>query len=166
MVHVGTTHVGLARMEINDHVAPFPLVGGVPLQRGPIRMLLQRSGGHRSSFGRDHPIPEIDIQVQSIHPSEGCFSPCVQDQKARFLSGHRRRRHKARRQDPLDARPKPHPPRIRPILSGRGSRTVPSFGLEFPKLRALKVAGVESRPEIVGANLTHITADGSLNPQH
>ena len=39
------------------------------------------------------------------------------------------------------------------------------FGLVFPKLRVLKVAGVGAWPEIVGANLTHITIHVSPNPR-
>jgi hypothetical protein len=49
----------------------------------------------------------------------------------------------------------PHPPTSFPNL----------FGLEFPKLRVLKVAGVEAWPEIVGANLTRITINSSLDPR-
>ena len=39
------------------------------------------------------------------------------------------------------------------------------FGLDFPKLRVLKVSGVEAWPEIVGANLTSITINVSFDPQ-
>ena len=38
------------------------------------------------------------------------------------------------------------------------------FNLEFPKLRELKVTGVEAWPEIVGTNLTSITIGAPLNP--
>jgi len=38
------------------------------------------------------------------------------------------------------------------------------FGLEFPKLRVLEVTRVEGWPEVVGANLTHIIINASLNP--
>jgi len=47
----------------------------------------------------------------------------------------------------------------------RGNPPFPNLiGLEFPKLRVLKVAGVEGWPEVVGTNLTHITINDSLNP--
>jgi hypothetical protein len=39
------------------------------------------------------------------------------------------------------------------------------FGLEVPKLRVLKVRGVEGWPEIVGANLTRITINYFLIPR-
>ena len=39
------------------------------------------------------------------------------------------------------------------------------FGLEFPKLRVLKVEGVDGWPEIVGANLTRITFNNFLLPR-
>jgi len=39
------------------------------------------------------------------------------------------------------------------------------FELEFPKLRVLKVSGIEYWPEIVGANLTRITIAVHFNPQ-
>ena len=38
------------------------------------------------------------------------------------------------------------------------------FGLEVPQLRELEVTGIEEWPEIIGANLTHITINASLNP--
>ena len=38
------------------------------------------------------------------------------------------------------------------------------FGLEFPKLRVLEVAGIGAWPKVVGTNLTHITFNTSLNP--
>lgn len=38
------------------------------------------------------------------------------------------------------------------------------FGLEFPKLRNLEVTRVNAWPEIVGANLTHITINSFLDP--
>ena len=38
------------------------------------------------------------------------------------------------------------------------------FGLEFPKLRVLEVTRVQGWPEVVGANLTHIIINASLNP--
>ena len=38
------------------------------------------------------------------------------------------------------------------------------FGLEFPRLRVLKVVCVEDWPEIVGVNLTRITINFSLTP--
>jgi hypothetical protein len=39
------------------------------------------------------------------------------------------------------------------------------FGLEFPRLRVLKVAGAEDWPEIVRANLTRITVNYSFTPR-
>ena len=38
------------------------------------------------------------------------------------------------------------------------------FGLEFPKLRKLEIANVDAWPKVVGANLTHITINCSLDP--
>jgi len=51
---------------------------------------------------------------------------------------------------------------------GPGDKTAPFpglFGLRFPNLKVLEVTGIEAWPETVGANLTHITINASLNPQ-
>ena len=46
-----------------------------------------------------------------------------------------------------------------------GTKPFPSlFGLEFPRLRELKVTGIEAWPKIAGANLTHVTVRSSLDP--
>ena len=87
MVHVGQTHVRLARVEVDDPVVSFPLVHGVPQRGNPTR-------GHsdvvaevrKAPFGRDHPdeIP-TDSEVQSRLSRVGGFSAHVQDSKVHLV---------------------------------------------------------------------------------
>jgi len=66
------------------------------------------------------------------------------------------------------SKPAPHLIHLELDAAQQLGRTTPFpniFGLEFPKLRVLKVAGIEGWPEIVGANLTRITINKFLKPQ-
>jgi hypothetical protein len=85
MVHMGTAHVRLARVEIGDLVVPFSLVGGVPQQRS-------LSANHsdvvaevrRTFFGCDCPTGIFwdRTKVLSILPRAGRFGTYAQDTKA------------------------------------------------------------------------------------
>ena len=130
----------------------------------PIHMLLQRSGGHPLGR-RDHPIPRIDFQVQPRQPGADVSAHAPRIRKLVFYPD-------ADGDDiksvvKILSMPAPNLTHLELVLLTLDGGTVwfpRLFGLEFPKLTVLKVAGVESWPEIVWANLTHITVDGSLNP--
>ena len=89
-VHMGPTYVCLARMEIDDLILSFPLVGGASRRR-----ILP--GDHsdvaakvrRAFFGCDRAdvLPRSRVGVQSILPCAGRFDTCIQNQEARHLPG-------------------------------------------------------------------------------
>ena len=86
MVHMGTAHVRLARVEIYDPVVPFPLVGGVPQQRNLLKkhsdVIAEVRG---TSFRCDRHTGILQLKVQSILPCAGRFSTYVQDTKVLLL---------------------------------------------------------------------------------
>lgn len=128
-----------------------------------VRMLLQKSGGH-----------PLDVIVPLEYPDSG--SRFNRYSHALDASAHAPRIRKLTFY-PDDGRndmehivrifSKPAPNLTHLDLAVLLDKPVPFpdlFGLEFPKLRVLEVTRVECWPGLVGANLTHIIINASLNP--
>jgi hypothetical protein len=126
-------------------------------------MLLRRSGGH----------PLGVIIPGTIRQPTSKF---IRNSQALEVSAHASRIQKFIFEDyggydtnrivGVFSRPAPNLTHLGLRTSGPGGITpFPNlFGLDFPKLKTLELEWVEAWPKIVGANLTRITINGTLDP--
>ena len=128
-----------------------------------IRMLLGRSGGHPLNVI----VPHSGSTPKSIRYSHALDASAHTPRIQKFLfnlgAGGNDAKHIAR----IFSKPAPSLTHLELATHfvQNGTTLFPDlFGLEFPNLRVLEVTGIEDWPEIVGANLTHININASLDP--
>ena len=156
-------------------ILSFPSLWSVPYLGSEVspeivRMFLRRSGGHHLDITiprlrSEHrvPVPKPKFNRYSHTLDASAHLPRIRKLLVE-LEGETDMKHLIR----IFSEPAPSLTHLKLVAPIRESERVPFpnlFGLEFPKLRVLKILGTGAWPEVVGANLTRITMIHSFDPQ-